>query len=112
MIRRMRIGKTGTPITCEGRRQRSQQRLLTSTIHHHSNRMQEHLETLTTSVNQLREGHVHTKQGRSTCLKALKRSIEGRHKYWDLAIEHNEAIASYVDEVTPHQQLSEVPSAS
>lgn len=61
--------------------------------------MNEHLKILTKSVDQLREGCVQTKQGRSACLEALKGSIEGRHKFWATAVQQHGSIASYVDEV-------------
>lgn len=60
-------------------------------------KMNAHLQTLTNAITDLQKGHVQTKKGRSDCLMALKRSIEGRHKFWETA--GHGAGAAYIEEV-------------
>lgn len=60
--------------------------------------MNPQLELLRHTVDRLRFGGVETKEGRATCLVSLKRSVAGRHKFWDGIVRPYPVVRKYMEE--------------
>ena len=60
--------------------------------------MNKHLESLESAVAMLRSGGVATRESRGKCLAVVRRSVQGRHRFWGSVVRPYPVIREYMNE--------------